>query len=166
MSQIHPEGLRLPYVAVTLTPAEIVMAAAVGAARYAESIQFRRRDVHGFDPSQSSGLAIHVEGACGELAVAKLRGRYWGGTVGSFKAADIGTNVQVRTRSRHDYDLIVRSDDADDDIFVHVTGVAPTYHVHGWIRGADAKRPEYVQSHGGRAEAWFVPASALKPIGG
>ena len=150
-------------VTIRLTSSELAMAAVAGTARHAESIESGRKDAHGFDPV-NSGLALHIEGACAEMAVAKWRGIYWGGHVGSFKGADLGAKVQVRVRTRHDYDLIVRDDDADDHAFIHVTGTAPVYVLRGWIYARDAKQPEWVQRHGNRPPAYFVPASFLRSI--
>jgi hypothetical protein len=111
------------------------------------------------------GLALHFEGACGEMAFAKATNRYWSGSVDTFRLADIGTAIQVRTRSNHSWDLLVRPSDADDDLFVLVTGWAPDYQVHGWIAGAAAKRPEWLKEYGGRPPAYFVPKDKLKSLG-
>jgi hypothetical protein len=71
----------------------------------------------------------------------------------------------VRTRSRTDYDLIVRESDDPDQRYILVVGVAPQFDVVGWIVASDARlHPEWRQSHGGREEAWFVPQLALNPI--
>jgi hypothetical protein len=149
---------------VNLTPQEMVIAAMIGAQRHAESVASGRRDAHGFDPKAKSGLSIHVEGACGELAVAKCRDIFWGGALNSFKAADLGVRVQVRTRLEHSHQLIVRRDDADDHAFIHVTGTAPNFRVKGWMWGREAKQPEYLATHGNREEAYFVPDNALRPM--
>ena len=148
---------------VILTPAEGMMAAAVGALRHAESLQAQRRDAHGLQ-ADMDGQALHILGAAGELAVARVLGRYWAGDVCSFKRPDIGASVQVRTRSRPDYDLIVRDDDDPGAIYILVTGTPTRLTVHGWIKGADARRDEWRQTHGNRPAAWFVPQSALRPL--
>jgi hypothetical protein len=70
----------------------------------------------------------------------------------------------VRTRSSHNYELIVRPDDNDDDIYVLVTGKCPTYRIRGYIYGDRAKMPEYMQTHGNRPAAFFVPHSKLLGI--
>jgi hypothetical protein len=146
---------------VTLTPEEMYMAHTAAGLRHIESILSARPDRHGAANSEDR-LGIHFEGACGELAFAKARDLYWGGTVNAFKGPDLGRNIQVRTRSNHDWDLIVRSDDSDLDWFVLVTGRAPRFRIHGCIRGHDAKRPEWVKDHGGHGEAYFVPQPALR----
>lgn len=100
------------------------------------------------------------DGACAEMAVAKFLGTYWSGSVNSFKLPDL-RNVQVRHTSRSSGRLIVRQNDSDLDVYVLVTGTAPTFRVHGGIRGRDAKRDEWLSDPNGRGPAWFVPPEAL-----
>jgi hypothetical protein len=45
-----------------------------------------------------------------------------------------------------------------------VTGRPPTFRVHGWIRCADAKVPEYFKRVSERAPSYFVPQDALQPL--
>ena len=147
---------------VTLEWFEVLLAATVGVRRQLEALRSGRPDCHGFDGA--TGWQVHIEGACGEMAFAKATGRYWSGSINTFKAGgDVG-NIQVRTRSRDDYDLIVRDDDRDEDIFVLVIGKAPTFRVVGWIQGAEAKRPSWRHVYGARPPAFFVPQAALFPI--
>jgi hypothetical protein len=122
-----------------------------------------RADAHGL--GKADGWGMHIEGAAGEMAADKAMDLYWSPTVNTFKSGgDVGHSIQVRTRSRHRYDVIVRADDRDDDTFVLVTGRPPDFRVHGTIRGRDAKRKEWWAEHGGRPGAWFGRASALRPI--
>ena len=146
---------------VTLTLSEVLMATAAGAVRHMEAVRAGRRDRHGFE---GDGLSAHILGACGEIAVGKLTGMYWGGESGTFKKSDIGHDVQIKTRSLEWHDLIVRHDDADDHRFVLVTGSPPCLTVHGWVWGREAKQPGYLKPHGGRPEAYFVPQSALRAM--
>ena len=148
---------------VELSPIEVAMAAMVGGARRSESAYFKRKNKHGMGPDADM-LAIDILGAAGEMAVARVLGRYWGGDVSSFKRADLGHSVQVRTRSNHDYDLIIRHDDNPEDVYVLVTGTTTRLRVHGWIRGAEAKKDEWLKTYGDRPAAWFVPQSALRPL--
>lgn len=136
------------------------MASEIGRLRQLASI--RRGSVHKYGFA-GSGWTEHIEGACGEMVVCKFLGIYWDGSVDTFKAADVGANIQVRTRSLHSYELIVRSDDADNEMYVLVTGKCPTYQIHGYITGSDAKKREYLQTHGNRPAAYFVPHRALSP---
>jgi hypothetical protein len=42
-----------------------------------------------------------------------------------------------------------------------VIGGTDTWTIKGAILGIDAKKPEYLASHGGRDQAYFVPAIKL-----
>ena len=146
---------------IQLTWPELLTGAMTGVMRQMESLKSKRADAHGYE---GRGWELHVEGACGELAAARALGRFWSPSVCTFKAADIGQVIQVRTRLEHHYDLLVRQGDADDQPFVLVTGTAPSYVVRGWIMGRDAKQPEWQREHGGRPTAFFVPQSELRDL--
>ncbi len=143
---------------VTLSWHEAAMGNCIGSLRQLSAVKAGKHDCHGYD---GEGWSEHIEGACGEIAVAKLLGIFWDGSVNAWKASDL-PGLQVRTRSRHDYDLIVRPSDDDHASWVLVTGRCPHYRVHGWITGAAAKRPEFLKNYGGRPAAYFVPASELR----
>ena len=148
---------------ITLTNFEWIRAAYVGVQRQMHSIIRGNADAHGW--RNRDGYADHIEGACGELAAAKALGTYWPGHVNVYHGEpDLPPNVEVRMRSRHDYELIVRPSDPTDRVYLLVTGRAPTFRVHGWYDGAAARRDEWSRTHGGRPAAWFVPQSALLPI--
>lgn len=146
---------------INLTNAEMLLAAHIGAMRQLSAIRKGLKDKHGFkDPER--GWHVHILGAMAEVAVARGVGRYWSASVDAFKAGgDIGDNLQVRFRTLDKYDLIVRDDDRDDDVFVLVTGLPPTMRVRGWLYGKEAKQKVYRASHGDRDEAYFVPARNL-----
>jgi hypothetical protein len=106
-----------------------------------------------------------VEGAAGEMAVCKAFGIYFAGTVNTFHEVSDVANIEVRTRLKPEYELLVRPRDRDEDIFLLVTRDAPfVYVLRGWILGRDAKRPEWLQTHGGMARAYFVPTRALHDV--
>lgn len=145
---------------ITLTAHEMLLASDVGRMRQISSLRRGLADAHGY--SGDDGWTAHIEGACGELVVAKLLGLYWDGSVNTFQRGGDVADLQVRTRSKHYYELIVRPNDKDDARFILVTGIAPVYRVRGWILGRDAKRPEWSQTHGGRPAAFFVPHGSLQ----
>ena len=146
---------------IKLNWTEMWIATGIGRIRQLEALKKNLPDKYGFT---GDGWSVHIEGACGELAVAKALNMYWAGTVNTFKSkADVG-KLEVRTRSRHDYDLLVRPDDKDESIFIHVTGKAPEFKIHGWLLGKDAKQPNFLQNYGGRDGAYFVPSSNLKSL--
>jgi hypothetical protein len=148
---------------VTLDRAAVFWAAEIGVTRHLEALLAARPDAYGYDAARD-GWGDHIEGACGELAVAQLLGWTWEATINTFKVGgDVG-DVQVRTRSRHYYDLLIRPDARPTDCYVLVTGRCPRYRVHGWIRAGDAMRPEWLHTYGGRPPAYFGPATALSPL--
>lgn len=150
--------------AITLDWFELMQAGMVGLLRQCNALRDGRKDAHGLT-DRDSNWNTHIEGACGERAVAKAVNRYWNGSVDTFKSGgDVGAKIQVRTRSQHDYELLVRDSDPDDAAFFLVTGWAPHYRVIGWIMGRDAKRAEWKQTHGGRPAAYFVPHAALTAL--
>lgn len=148
---------------IRLTFGEMWSAVAVGTARQLGAMKADKPESCGADIRDRWGS--HIEGACGEMAFARAVNRYYGAPLGTYKQGGDGVgNIQVRTRSNHDYDLIVRPGDDLDARFVLVTGLAPDFVVRGWIRGRDAQRPEWIQEHGGRPPAWFVPQGSLLPL--
>lgn len=147
---------------VTLSEAEMRRAAQVGVDRQVSSLLKHLPDAHGYDGED--GWTVHIEGAMGELCVARVLDIEWSESVDTFQhGGDVG-HLQVKTRSRHTYDLIVRPDARPSDFYVLVTGKAPYYIVRGWIRAQDATRKEWVHDFGCRPDAWFVPKEALLPI--
>lgn len=147
---------------VTLTSMEMLMACLVGVRRNIESIEQKLHANHGF---MGNAWEIHIEGACAEMAVAKVLENYWGGPVNTFKDADIGQKIQVRSTQYKTGCLIVRKDDSSDDIYYLVTGIAPTYIIRGWLYGRDARKKKWLQAPAGRPPAWFVPQDALRHPG-
>jgi hypothetical protein len=143
---------------VNLTNTELMSAAMTGVIRQVASLRDGRKP--GFGCADDNNWQIHIEGACGEMAVAKALGIYADLRVDSFKAPDL-PGIQVRTRSKHAYELIVRKNDSDNDLFILVTGVNGKYWVRGWIRACDCKKPDWLQSHANREPAYFVPHSEL-----
>jgi len=148
---------------VTLNASEMLAAAFVGVRRHVAAIARGLADKHGLT-GDKDGWGLHIEGAAGEVAAAKALGRYWSASVNTFKAGYDVDGIQIRTRSQDHYDLIIRANDPSDAIFVLVTGASPNFKVHGWILAGDGKCDEFVQSHGNRPPAWFVPQSRLNSI--
>lgn len=141
---------------------EVSRAALVGVSRNVEAM---RKGCQETLKKSTDEWSAHILGACGECAFAKATNRYWNGSVNTFKAGgDVGDNIQIRTRSKHNYDLIVRDNDKDGDVFVLVTGGPHEFTIHGWIPAAEAKQEKFRADYGGYGAAYFVPQSALRPI--
>jgi hypothetical protein len=144
---------------IILTFSELFQAAMVGVMREVASRKQGRRQGNGRDNKNS--WSDHIEGAAGEQAFAKALNLYCHGHVNAGHSLDVG-DFQVRTRSKCYYDLIIRSDDADDEKFVLVIGESPNFSIIGWIYGREGKRPEWLKEYGNRPAAWFVPQASLR----
>lgn len=147
---------------VQLTNAEIMQGALVGAMRRLKGIRRKRQE----KPRcyEQGGLENawqnDIEGACGELALAKALGLFW--SDGEFQGDDAG-HYQVRTTRREDGHLIIYTTDDDAKQYVLVVGCAGTYRIAGWCFGRDAK--PYPDGKGQRNNSsHWVPQSALRPM--
>ena len=147
---------------IELTRAEIEIAKSIGCLRRMASMKQGHKNAHGFDGS--TAWDIDIEGAAAELAYCKYRGKYWGGCVNTYKGADVGSNVQIRSTTRPDGCLIVRDNDPDDHFFVLVVGRIPAFTVVGFIKGCDAKQKKWIRNPNGREACYFVPQDWLKRI--
>ena len=145
---------------VQLDMAEMTMATMVAGMRRGESKVNNRVDNHGFNGEKA--WDIEIEGCAAEMAYCKFRNKYWSGSVGSFKKADSGDNVQIRHTVLEQGRLIVRNDDNNDHYYVLVVGKAPTMRIVGWIKGSDAKMPGFKTAPNGREPAYFIPQNHLR----
>ncbi len=147
---------------VELSNGEVLSAAQVGIMRHYASLKSGKPDA--FGKAAEGGWTEHVEGALGELAVSKYLGIHWPATINTYRSQPDTGPYEVRTRSRHDYDLIIRESDRDDAIYILVTGICPIYCVRGWMVASEGKQPEFLQSYGHRPPAYFLPAARLYPM--
>jgi len=149
------------YQTIQLTASEMMLGAQVGVMRQVQNVKKKRRNSYGAAPK--IGWQIHIEGALGECAVAKLFSVYWSGYIGNLNAGDVGA-MEVRTRSNHKYELIIHPKDKDGVPFIHVTGRNGRYRIHGWIYAEQGKHKEYWKDPAGDRPAFFVPYEKLNPI--
>jgi len=143
---------------------ELEQAATVGVKRACEALRDGRRNKAG---QVGVSLLDHVNGAIGEYVAAKALNITWTGSVNTFTSEpDLAPCFEVRTRSLHWHDLIIRPSDEDGRVFLLVTGTMDTgYMAHGGIKARDGKRVEWLKTHGNRPGAYFVPQSELIPMG-
>lgn len=112
-------------------------------------------------------LKLHELGAVGEMAVAKYLGledMVFSETKPKWGSADLPYDIEVKTRSRHSYDLIVQRRERDDKNLVLVTIERGEILIHGWCRSGDVKREEFWADPAGGRPAYFVSKSELQPI--
>ena len=116
----------------------------IGGRRRLASVQKGFKERNGCDrKSHAEQFYFNVVGACGEISVAKLTGRYWLMGINQRKdEPDVAPDIQVRTLESIDYDLIVRPDDPDHFRYVLVLGEPPEFTIPGWIWGHEAKLME------------------------
>lgn len=150
---------------VRLSPEEFELAAIAGARRHVGARVRGLADRYGAE-ALDDAWGVHIEGTAAEMAVAKLLGRYYVPALHVQRAGvegDVGA-YQVRSTTRSDGCLLVKSGDRDEDVFILVVGRAPAFDVKGWIRGRDAKREEWSRAPNGRPAAFFVPQAELRQI--
>lgn len=148
-------------VPVRLTWSELMQAAQVGVMRQVQNLREGRVDRYG--ASDLNGWTPHIEGAIGEMAVAKWMGLYWSGALGDLDADDVG-QLQVRASAGQSARLILHPSDPDDRAFVLVTGRGPAVQINGWIVAEDGKQQQWWTDPAGGRPAFFVPQAALRCI--
>lgn len=147
---------------IILEKHEVLMAAFVGAQRRTNSMFMGATHLAGY---KGDAWSNDIQGAAGEVAVAKALNKYWeGATAYDPQKCDVGGYIDVRTRSQHNYDHLIRPADKDHVPQVLVTGMVPNFVLRGWLYGGEAKREEWLQGHGGRDPAYFVPQRCLRSI--
>ena len=111
-------------------------------------------------------LTIHLLGAAGEMAVASYLGLkhcLYQETEAKRGSCDL-PGIDVKTRSKAAYDLIVQKNESPEKKYVLVTIEDKKTIIHGWIGGKDAMRPQYWADPARGRPAYFVPKTALSPM--
>ena len=109
-------------------------------------------------------LNAHMIGAAGEMAVAAFTGteaflfKEVDPVRGSY---DLPPCVDVKTRSRQSYDLLVQFDETSEKILVLVTIEDKEILLHGWIWAADASRLGARSAYVPGRPCWSVPQNQL-----
>ncbi len=109
-------------------------------------------------------LRHHLLGAAGEMAVAVMLGmedKLYQETEAKRGSADLPPNIDIKTRSRHYYDLIAQLDESPGKILVLVTIENRITLIHGWIKAADAMKEQWKKDPAGGRPAYFIPKTEL-----
>jgi hypothetical protein len=112
-------------------------------------------------------LRHHLLGAAGEMAVAVILGmedQLYQETEAKRGSFDLPPNIDIKTRSKHYYDLIVQLDESPDKILVLVTIENRITLIHGWIRASDAMKEQWKKDPAGGRPAYFVPKTELQSL--
>jgi len=112
-------------------------------------------------------LLMHMEGAAGEVAVAS----YLGLESELFKqktpvrgSYDLPPNIDVKSRSRHEWDLLIMMDEPSSKLFVLVTIQFKRIFLHGAIEGSDAMKPKFIKEYRKNRPVYSIPQSQLRPL--
>lgn len=129
-----------------------------------------RRGLKGRNNGPEDGeqaLRIHLLGAGGEVAVASYLGLkhcLFQETSAKRGSYDLPPNIDVKTRSNHDYDLICFRDESPEKALVLVTIQHKEIRIHGWISARDAKRQEWWKERVKDRGCYYVPQKYLRPM--
>ena len=80
------------------------------------------------------------------------------------RGSDDLPGIDVKTRSKHKYDLIVQKNEDPRKKFVLVTIEDQTTLLHGWCYGEEAMKDEYWADPARGRPAYFVPKEQLSPL--
>jgi hypothetical protein len=112
-------------------------------------------------------LRIHLIGAAGEMAVASylgLKNFLYTESEAKRGTSDLPPNIDVKTRAKEYYDLVVQLDDDPTKIYVLVTIENKRCIIHGWIHGKNTMKDQFYKDPVGGRPAYFIPKGLLSPI--
>ena len=111
-------------------------------------------------------LDVHLLGAAGEMAVASHLGlkRFLYQETEARRGSDDLPGIDVKTRSKHAYDLIVQKNEDPGKKFVLVTIENKTTLIHGWCYGKEAMEERFWADPARGRAAYFVPKQYLRSI--
>jgi len=123
-----------------------------------------RNNAPAFGPSS---LNMHRIGAMGEMAAAvflNLQDQVFQATTSVRGSSDLPGDIEVKTRSKHSYDLIVQKDERPDKKMILITVEKGTIIIWGWCIAEEVMKKEYWSDPARGRPAYFVPKKVLRPI--
>jgi hypothetical protein len=114
----------------------------------------------------SKALDIHLLGAAGEMAVASFLGmkEHLYQETEARRGSDDLPGMDIKTRSRHKYDLIVQKNEDARKKFVLVTIECQKTFLHGWCYGHEALQERFWADPARGRPAYFVGKEHLRPM--
>jgi hypothetical protein len=111
-------------------------------------------------------LQVHLLGAAGEMAVASFLGikEHLYQEKEARRGSDDLPGMDIKTRSRHSYDLIVQRNENPSQRFVLVTIQDQTTLLHGWCYGEEAMQDKFWADPARGRPAYFVGQSFLRSM--
>jgi hypothetical protein len=150
-------------VSIKLTAAQLIIAANVGVMRRASNAVKQIQPRYGASNGAGS-WEMDIVACQAEFAVAKYCNLFWDGAVNNFSARDVGGLVDVRSRTKSHYQLILHPADPDNVPFVLVFGAPPIFELSGWLFARDGKIDKFWSDPAGGRPAFFVPKDVLRPM--
>ena len=153
-------------ISFVFTPEERQAAMEEGMRRQAVNEAKRLRGRNGGASFGSKALDIHLLGAAGEMAVASYLGMKHElyKEVEAKRGSDDLPGIDIKTRSKHSYDLIVQKQENPDKKFVLVTIENQQTLLHGWCYGRQAMDVRYWADPARGRPAFFMPKENLHPM--
>jgi hypothetical protein len=114
----------------------------------------------------SKALDIHLLGAAGEMAVASYLGmkEHLFKETEARRGSDDLPGMDIKTRSKASYDLIVQKQEDLEKKFVLVTIENQQTLIHGWCYGKEAMQEQYWADPARGRPAYFVGKEHLRPM--
>jgi hypothetical protein len=112
-------------------------------------------------------LEVHLLGAAGEMAVASymdIKEHLYSEQEAKRGSDDLPGGIDVKTRSKHKYDLLVQRRSDPGKKFVLVTIENQKTLLHGWCYGSEAMDEKYWADPARGRPAYFVPQSVLRSM--
>jgi hypothetical protein len=109
---------------------------------------------------------VHLLGAAGEMAVASFLGmkEHLYKEKEARRGSDDLPGMDIKTRSRHSFDLIVQKNENPDQRFVLVTIEDQKTLLHGWCYGEEAMQDRFWADPARGRPAYFVGQSFLRSM--
>jgi hypothetical protein len=114
----------------------------------------------------AKALEVHLLGAAGEMAVASYMGlkeHLYLEKEAKRDSCDL-PGIDVKTRSKASYDLIVQKREDPRKKFVLVTIENQKTLIHGWCYGEEAMQEQFWADPARGRPAYFVPKEYLRPM--
>ena len=118
--------------------------------------------------ARSDELLAMAMGVAGEMAFSAMTGLprlHLLHDPAGIGAPDFAPDIELVTRSRATYDLLIRPEREPARRFVLMVCVFPwAFEARGWLPGRVAMQDAYLQAYAGRPAAYFVPQQQLLPM--
>ena len=152
---------------VTLTSAQVEIAAEVARRRVENVVRHQRKAVNGQPMDPATVMRRHVTGARGEIAARQWLAPISWNIEGKITEPDLGDVIDVKTGERAtDHLLLIRERTRAHWIYLLARGHDhPRWQMVGWIDGASAlAQPSWVRAPNKDRPCIVVPHKALAPL--